>query len=76
MRYFQLDSLTRNFSLILVRELMDGLDKRVSTGDYLYGGDLEALAKIMVPAVNLIQSKGVMNVSDIDRILEVSEVQL
>ena len=71
-RYFQLDSLTRNVSLILVRELMDGLEDRVSTGDDLYGGDLVALAKIMVGAVNLSEISNRMNFSDADKIFEVS----
>ena len=50
---------------------MDGLEDRVSTGDDLYGGDLEVLAKLMVGAIALTENNGMMDSSDVDRILEV-----
>ncbi len=72
LRYIQLENLARNFSLTLVQELVDGLEKKVSTGDDLYGGDLEVIAKIMVGAIAFTERNGEMNFTDVDRILEVS----
>ena len=50
---------------------MNGLEE-VSTGDELYGGDLVALAKIMVGVIHLTESNSRMNFSDANRINEVS----
>ena len=71
MLYIQLKNLVRNFSFILVHELMDGLE-RAAMGDDLHGGELVALAKIMGGAIALIKGNGVMNWSDADSILQVS----
>src|SRR6218665_3370199 len=50
---------------------MNGLE-RASAGGDLYGGDLVALAKIMVGAITLTDSNSRMNNSDAYRINEVS----
>ena len=50
---------------------MNGL-KTVSTGDDLYGGDLAALAKIMVGVIDLTESINTTNRSDAVRINKVS----
>src|SRR6218665_2046992 len=46
--------------------------ERLSTGDDLYGGDLAALAKIMVGVIDLTESINTTNRSDAERINKVS----
>lgn len=71
MRYIQLENLSNNFSLALVHELMNGLEKASTGGDKLCGFDLAALVKIMVEVINLTESNSMMNVSDACQINEV-----